>query len=239
MFCARRIDLNMKKILLVEDDRGMLDVMRRYLENRGFAVVFTDNGSEALMLVHDCRPDLVIADAGLPGLDGFGLCKAVKSSPETAGVPVIMISGNKTADEDIVAGYGKGADDYLTKPFSFAVLVAKINAVLRRYVAGSGPIARKIKDHGLELDPAARIVKLEGRPVALTRKEFDLLTLILTKKGRILAGPYILETVWGYDMVTHDKPHTVETHVSSLRKKLGPGFAARLVSVTGHGYKFE
>jgi DNA-binding response OmpR family regulator len=228
-----------KKILLVEDDRKLLDVMRRYLENRGFAVVFTDNGSEALLFARDSRPDLVVADVEVPGLDGLSLCKAIKSSAETASVPVIIISGGKTGESDIVTGYDKGADDYLTKPFPFAVLAAKINAVLRRYTAGSGPVGRKIREQGLELDPAARAVKVEGKPVALTRKEFDLLTLMLEKKGRILGIPYILETVWGYDMATYDNPHTVETHISSLRKKLGRKLARRLVSVTGHGYKFE
>ena len=228
-----------KKILLVEDDRKMLDVMRRYLENRGFSVIFTDNGSEALMLARDSKPDLIVADVGLPGLDGFGLCKAIKCSAETAATPVIIISGGKTGDADIVEGYDKGADDYLTKPFAFSVLAAKINAVLRRYGAGSGPSARKIREQGLELDPAARTIKLGGKPVALTRKEFDLLALMLEKKGRILGVPYMLETVWGYDMATYDNPHTVESHISSLRKKLGPKLAARLVSVTGHGYKFE
>ncbi len=228
-----------KKILLVEDDRQMLEVMRRYLENHGFSVIFTDNGSEALMLVRDSRPDLVVTDVDVPGLDGFALCKAIKCSAETAIVPVIIISGEKTGEADLVSGYDKGADDYLTKPFAFSVLAAKINAVLRRYSASSGPRAGKIKEQGLELDPSARTVKVAGKPAALTRKEFDLLTLLLEKKGRVQGVPYILETVWGYDMATYDNPHTVETHISSLRKKLGKKFATRLVSVTGHGYKFE
>ncbi len=227
-----------KKILLVEDDRKMLEVMRRYLENHGFSVVFTDNGSEALMLARDSKPDLVVTDVQVPGLDGFGLCKAIKCSAETAAVPVIIISGEKTGETDMVSGYDKGADDYLAKPFAFSVLTAKINAVLRRYSANTGRSAGKIKEQGLELDPSARTVKAAGKPVALTRKEFDLLTLLLEKKGRVLSVPYILETVWGYDMATYDNPHTVETHVSSLRKKLGKKFAACLVSVTGHGYKF-
>lgn len=227
------------KILLVDDDRKMLEVMRRYLENHDFSVIFTDNGSEALMLARDSRPDLVVADVELPGLDGFALCKALKGSPATARIPVIIISGGRTEDEDIVAGYDKGADDYLTKPFAFPVLTAKINAVLRRYSASSGGGAEKIKAEGLEIDPGARTVKVGGKPAALTRKEFDLLTLLLEKKGRVLGVPYLLETVWGYDMATYDNPHTVETHISSLRKKLGAKLAGRIESVTGHGYKFE
>lgn len=228
-----------KKILLVEDDRNMLEVMRRYLENHGFSVIFTDNGAEALMLARDSKPDIVVTDVEVPGLNGFSLCKAIKCSAETAAVPVIIISGEKTEDIDLLSGYDKGADDFLTKPFAFPVLVAKITAVLRRYSANCGSSAVKIKEHGLELDPAARTVKVTGRPVALARKEFDLLMLLLEKKGRVLSVPYILETVWGYDMATYDNPHTVETHISSLRRKLGAKFAARLVSVSGHGYKFE
>ena len=228
-----------KKILLVDDDRKMLEVMRRYLENHGFSVIFTDNGSEALLLTRDSRPDIVVTDVEVPGLDGFGLCKAIKCSAETSDIPVIIISGEKVGDMDLVSGYDRGADDYLTKPFAFPVLTAKINAVLRRYAANCGPHAAKIKEQGLELDPAGRTVKVDGRPAALTRKEFDLLLLLLEKKERVLSVPYILETVWGYDMATYDNPHTVETHISSLRKKLGRKFAGRLVNVTGHGYKFE
>lgn len=226
-----------KKILLVEDDRQMLEVMRRYLENHDYAVIFTDNGSEALIMARDSRPDLVVADAGLPGLDGFGLCKALKASRETSGMPVIIISGARTEDEDIVEGYGAGADDYLPKPFAYPVLAAKIGAVLRRY-AGARP-GTAITEGGLQLVPEARTVKAGGRPVKLTRKEFDLLTLLLEKKGRVLGVPFLLETVWGYDMASYDNPHTVETHISSLRKKLGPELGRRIQSVTGHGYKFE
>lgn len=226
-----------KKVLLVDDDRKMLEVMRRYLENHDYTVIFTDNGSEALIIARDSRPDAVITDVALPGLDGFSLCKALKASPETAAIPVIIISGDRTEDEDVVEGYGRGADDYLTKPFAFPVLGAKLNAVMRRYeAAGSGG---KIREQGVELDPGARAVKVAGKPVQLTRKEFDLLTLLLEKKGRVLGVPYILETVWGYDVANYDNPHTVETHVSSLRKKLGPKLGARIASVTGHGYKFE
>lgn len=226
-----------KKILLVDDDRKMLEVMRRYLENHDFTVIFTDNGSEALILARDSKPDLVVADVELPGLDGFALCNALKASPQTEHTPVIIISGGRTETGDIVEGYGRGADDYLTKPFEFPVLAAKINAVLRRYAAGGEK--KKIKETGLEIDPESRTVRIGAKPVPLTRKEFDLLTLLLEKKGRVLGVPYILETVWGYNTADYNNPHTVETHISSLRKKLGAKLAGRISSVTGHGYKFE
>ena len=226
-----------KKILLVDDDRKMLEVMRRYLENHDFTVIFTDNGSEALILARDSKPDLVVADVELPGLDGFALCKALKTSPETQHTPVIIISGGRTEDDDIVEGYGRGADDYLTKPFAFPVLTAKIDAVLRRFSAVSGK--KKIREPGLEIDPEARTVRIGAKPVPLTRKEFDLLALLLEKENRALSVPYILETVWGYDTANYNDPHTVEVHVYSLRKKLGPALASHIVSVMGHGYKFE
>lgn len=228
-----------KKVLLVDDDRQLLAVTRRYLENHDFSVIFTDNGSEALLLAKESRPDIIVTDVDMPGLDGFSLCKAVKSLRDGRPVPIIIISGQKTEEEDIVSGYDKGADDYLTKPFSFPVLVAKIQAVLRRYAASEKDAAARINKMGLVIDPTARTARLENRAVPLTRKEFDLLTLLLEKQGRILSIPYMLETVWDYDTSNYNDPHTVEVHISSLRKKLGRKVAAHIVSVTGHGYKFE
>lgn len=228
-----------KKILVVDDDRRLLEVTRCYLENHEFSVIFTDNGSEALLLARDSKPDLILTDVDMPGLDGFSLCRAIKASGDTAAIPVIIVSGNKIKDTDVVSGYDRGADDYIVKPFAFPVLMAKINAVLRRYSVGSGIAASKIREAGLELNPAARTVKLGGKPAALTRKEFDLLALLIEKKGRILSVPYMLETIWDYDVTAYDNPHTVETHISSLRRKLGKKLAARLVNVIGYGYKFE
>lgn len=228
-----------KKILLADDDPKLLEVMRYYLENHGFSVIFCSNGSEALLLAHEAKPDLLVSDVGMPGMDGLTLCKAIKSSPDTAGIPVIIISGDKMKDADIVSGYDKGADDYVLKPFSFPVLAARINAVLRRFAYGPGPIAAAFKLAGLELDPAARSVKVAGKPAALTRKEFDLLLLLLEKKGRVVSVPFILETVWGYDLCLNNNPHTVETHISSLRKRLGARLARRILNLSGSGYKFE
>jgi len=228
-----------KKVLLIDDDRQILEVMRRYLENRDFTVLFTDNSSEALLLARESAPDIVVTDVDMPGLDGLGVCKAVKSLKGVRPIPVIIISGRRTEEEDIVSGYDKGADDYLIKPFSFPVLAAKITAVLRRYAAGDKDNSARINRLGLVIDPATRTASIKNKAVPLTRKEFDLLTLLLEKQGRILSVPYMLETVWDYDLVNYNDPHTVEVHVSSLRKKLGRKLGDRIVSVTGHGYKFE
>jgi DNA-binding response OmpR family regulator len=148
------------------------------------------------------------------------------------------MSGARIKEEDILAGFHGGADDYVLKPFSLAVLLARIQAVLRRY-KNSAQAEEKLKRFGIELDPAGRTVKIGGKDVSMTRKEFDLLATLLSKSGRVLSIQYLLETVWGYDPADYNDPGTVEVHVCHLRKKLGPKLAKRLVAVTGHGYKFE
>ncbi|HAH30984.1 MAG TPA: DNA-binding response regulator [Elusimicrobia bacterium] len=228
----------LKKILLVDDDKVVLDSTRRYLTGRGFQVAHTDNGSEAIILAREFRPDFVITDAEMKGLDGFALCKVIKEIPELAGVPVIIVSGSKIAEEDILAGYNKGADDYILKPVSFPVLLAKMKAVMKRYEAFCSDSC-KISRLGMIINPAARSVTIKDKVIRLTRKEFDLLTALITCEGRALAVPYLLDTVWGYDPASYNDPHTVGVHVSSLRKKLGPEIGAHIVSVTGHGYKFD
>jgi len=227
-----------KKILLVDDDSLVLNSTRRFLEDRGFKVSAADNGAEAVALARESRPDLVITDAQMKGLDGFTLCRAIKETDGFERVPVIIISGSKVSEEDILAGYNRGADDYILKPFSFPVLLAKIKAVLKRY-EGVAEKTEKISKLGMVIDPAGRTVTLAGAVVNLTRKEFDLLMALITEEGRLLSIPYLLETVWGYDPASYNDPHTVGVHVSSLRKKLGAEIGARITSVTGHGYKFE
>lgn len=227
-----------KKILLVDDDSLVLNSTRRFLEDRGFKVSAAGSGAEAVALARDSKPDLVITDAQMKGLDGFALCRAIKETDGFERVPVIIISGSKVSEEDILAGYNRGADDYVLKPFSFPVLLAKIKAVLKRY-EGVAEKTEKISKLGMVIDPAGRTVTLAGAVVNLTRKEFDLLMALITEEGRLLSIPYLLETVWGYDPASYNDPHTVGVHVSSLRKKLGAEIGARITSVTGHGYKFE
>ncbi|MGD9642519.1 MAG: response regulator transcription factor [Elusimicrobiales bacterium] len=227
-----------KKILLVDDDSLVLNSTRRFLEDRGFKVSAAGSGAEAVALARDSKPDLVITDAQMKGLDGFALCRAIKETDGFERVPVIIISGSKVSEEDILAGYNRGADDYVLKPFSFPVMLAKIKAVLKRY-EGVAEKTERISKLGMVIDPAGRTVTLAGAVVNLTRKEFDLLMALITEEGRLLSIPYLLETVWGYDPASYNDPHTVGVHVSSLRKKLGAKIGARITSVTGHGYKFE
>lgn len=227
-----------KKILMVDDDHLVLNATRRYLQGHGFNVAYADNGAEAVVMARDSRPDLVITDAEMKGLDGFALCKALRETDGFLKVPVIIISDRKISEEDILAGYNRGADDYILKPFSFPVLLAKVKVVMKRYEAFQGE-AEKITKLGMTIDPSARRVTMGEKTINLTRKEFDLLTALITGEGRLLSIAHLLETVWGYDPASYNDPHTVGVHVSSLRKKLGAGVGAHIISVTGHGYKFE
>jgi two-component system phosphate regulon response regulator PhoB len=225
------------KALVVDDDRVILGLIKRYLTANGMSCVVTDNGSEALMLVRDSRPDIILVDAQMPGLDGNAVCRVLKQEVATQAIPVIIMSGARIEEKEILAGFRGGADDYVLKPFSLPVLMARIQAVLRRYKA-SAQSEEKLKSFGIELDPAGRTVKIGGKDVSMTRKEFDLLAILISKSGRVLSIPYLLETVWGYDPADYNDPGTVEVHVCHLRKKLGPRLAKHIVAVMGHGYKF-
>lgn len=227
-----------RKVLVVDDDKSILTLVRKYLTGAGFSVVVTDNGSEALMLVRESRPDVILVDVDMPGLDGVAVCRVLKKEAATQSIPVIIMSGARVAEQDVLAGFTGGADDYVSKPFSLAVLQARIESVMRRYKA-VGSADEKLRKAGIELDPAGRTVKVAGQAVSLTRKEFDLLAVLIEKAGRVLSVPYLLETVWGYDPADYNDPGTVEVHVSHLRKKLGAKLGKRIVNVVGHGYKLD
>lgn len=226
------------KILVVDDDKSVIQVVERYLKANGYAVVYADNASEGLLMARESKPDLVLCDVSMPGMDGFALCRVLRRDGQMRQVPVVIMSGERIEDKDVLAGFDGGADDYVLKPFSMSVLLARLKAVLRRYET-SVKMESKLRKDGVELDPGARTVKLKGKSIAMTRKEFDLLAILLAHPGRVHAVPYLLETVWGYDPADYNDPGTVEVHVSHLRKKLGPRLGKRLVNVVGHGYKFE
>ncbi|MBI4055574.1 MAG: response regulator transcription factor [Elusimicrobia bacterium] len=226
------------KILIVDDDRAILKTLKRYLEDRSLTAITTDNGSEALLLAKESKPDLILTDAEMPGLEGYALCRVLRKQQTTQTIPIVIMSGKMIQEKDVLAGFDGGADDYITKPFSYPVLLARIHAVLKRYQTADR-MSEKLKRQGLELDPASRTVTIRKKPVSLTRKEFDLLATLLSKPGRVLGTSYLLETVWGYDPADYNDPGTVEVHISHLRKKLGPKFGKQIVAVTGHGYKLN
>jgi two-component system, OmpR family, response regulator VanR len=225
-------------VLVVDDDPSILAMIKKFLESRSYNVITADNGAAALNVLRDAQPDLVLSDAKMPVLDGHTLCRLIRKETSEQSIPLILMSGAWMEESNVLAGFEGGADDYLMKPLSLPVLKARIEAVLRRYegVAKSGA---KLRRSGLELDPEGRSASVNGKKVQLTRKEFDLLVQLVSKAGRVLSVPFLLETVWGYDPSDYNDPGTVETHISHLRKKLGREIGARIVNLTGHGYKFE
>lgn len=227
-----------QKILLVDDDAAFRELLSDYLAASGFSVVEADNGAEAVVLSRESKPDIMLVDADMPGLDGHSVCRAVKKDAATRGIPVVIMSGRRIEEDDVVAGLEGGADDYLLKPFPLAVMRARLQTVLRRYHAPR-QTSGALKKAGLELDPAGRTVKVEGKSVSLARKEFDLLLTLVGKAGSVLSANYLLETVWGYDPAEYNDPDTVVVHMSHLRRKLGPRIARHIVNMKGVGYKFE
>ena len=226
------------KVLVVDDEADNREFLKGILQGKGFSVALAGRADEALLAAVDSRPDLVLSDVAMPGLSGFDLCRRLRSDKRTAALPVVLMSGAHKQEAEQAEGMELGADDYLLKPFTPRLLIAKIRAVLRRYSAPQ-EIADVLKAQGVALDVQARTATVAGRRIQLNRKEFDLLTTFLRRQGRVLSATFLLEAVWGYDPALYNDPHTVEVHVSRLRRKLGLKLAKRIVTVPGAAYRPE
>ena len=226
------------RILVVDDDADNRKFLQGVLKANGFSVRSAGSASEALAAAGDARPDLVLSDVAMPETDGLALCRKLKADRRTEGTPVILMSGAHTEEQEQSEGLELGADDYLVKPFLPRLLLAKVRAVLRRYAAPK-EMKELLRAEGLALDVEARTATIGRRKVKFNRKEFDLLATFLRRRGRVLSVPFLLETVWGYDPADYSDPHTVEVHVSFLRRKLGPKLAKRIVTVPGLGWRYE
>ena len=226
-----------KTILVVDDSESLRKVVTAALTRQGYRVLTAADGAQGLAVFQETKPDLVLTDADMPEMGGHSLCRVLKKGKGTKGVPVVIMSGELVDDKDVVAGLESGADDYILKPLSMPVLYARLSAVLRRFDP-TPESAAALKSGGLEVDPVGREVRAAGKPVPLTRREFDLLLYLVEHAGKVVPAGRILENVWGYDLALYNDPHTVEVHVSRLRKKLGPA-GKRLVAYRGVGYKFE
>lgn len=226
-----------QRALIVDDDPDLLGILKRYMENHGLEPILAADGVQALAAAVSSKPDIVITDVDMPRMDGFTLCRKIKESKYLAGTPIIIMSGKKVSEADMVSGYNFGADDYVIKPFSYPLLLAKIKAVIRRSAVRPKK-APVLKKGALVMNLEGRTVKLNGKPLKLTSKEFDLLTALVSNPGRVLSLTGLLEAVWGYNTADYNNTHTVEVHMSNLRKKAG-SFSKRIIAVPGHGYKFE
>ena len=212
-------------VLVVEDEASIGSLVRRYLEREGFDVVWVRSGEEALAELPRRQVALVVLDLGLPGIDGFEVCRRLRSE-----VPIIMLTA-RDEEPDRVAGLEAGADDYVPKPFSPRELVARVKAVLRRTAPGSPDDLLRVGP--VTLSRSAREVRVDGREVGLTAREFDLLAYLLAHPGVVISRQLLLEHVWGF--VYPGETRTVEVHVAQLRKKLGVPSLIR--TVRGAGYK--
>jgi phosphate regulon transcriptional regulator PhoB len=223
------------RVLLVEDERDIVELVRYHLEKEGMTVVHAGDGGRALRLATAEHPDLVVLDLMLPGLDGLEVCRQLRRDPATRAVPIVMLTAR--GDEvDRVVGLEVGADDYVVKPFSPRELVARIRAVLRR--TRPPPVAAVRRAGTLELDEARHAATVAGQPVGLTAREFALLAALMRAGGRVLSRDQLLETAWGHPAAGEVETRTVDVHVRRLREKLGPE-ARRVVTVKAVGYRFE
>ena len=216
-------------IVVVDDEPHIADLVDLYLAREGFRVLKTGTGEAGLRAVKDHRPRLVVLDVGLPDVDGLEVCKRLRA---TSQIPVIFLTA-RDSEVDRVLGLELGGDDYLTKPFSPAELVARVKAVLRR--VDGGPAAEVMQAGEVAIDAGRREVRVAGEPVEFTTKEFDLLRYLAERPGLALSRQQILDGVWGYDW--YGDARTVDVHIAQVRKKLGD--TVEITTVRGVGYRLE
>ena len=222
------------KILVVDDEPSILEVVQYNLKKAGFRVITASDGQAGLQRCRAEEPDLVLLDLMLPKVDGLEVCRILKQDPKTRHIPIIMVTV-KAEETDRVVGLELGADDYVTKPFSPRELVARVKAVLRRRHAE--PPEEVFSVGELRVDWARHLVTVKGKPVELTAKEFQLLRALVEAKGRVLTREILLDKVWGYARSLEIETRTVDLHISQLRKKLGR-VGARILTVKNAGYRF-
>ncbi len=225
-------------MLVVEDEADVAEMIRYNLGKEGYDVRLASNGTDALRQVKEAKPDVILLDIMVPHLNGWEICRRLKQDRETVAIPVIMVTG-RVEEGDKVLGFEMGADDYVTKPFSPRELLARVRAVSRRGRLNDSDATQVLRAGELEIDPQRFEVKMKGRLVELTRKEFDLLATLIRTPGRVFGREELLDLVWGQDGFV--EPRTVDVHVARLRAKFT---AARtpmpaIETVRGVGYRFR
>ncbi len=222
----------MPKILIVDDEQKIREVIREYSEFNGYEVEEAADGMEAVGLCRLNDYDLIIMDIMMPRLDGYSACKEIKKAKN---IPVIMLSA-RGEEYDKLFGFELGIDDYVVKPFSPKELMARVNAVLARSRAAQEEQPEILKFDGLEINIPARTVTVDGKKAELTPKEYELLFYLVENKNIALSRNKLLSDIWGYDFFGDDR--TIDTHIKNLRNNLGP-YRDHIVTLRGVGYKFE
>lgn len=224
-----------KKILIVEDEEDIAQLVKLYLEKDGFRTATAKTGIEGLRLIKTDRPDMVILDLMLPEMDGLEICKKIRNAPDTALLPVLMLTA-KAEESDTIIGLELGADDYVTKPFSPKVLVTRVKALFRRLERADDPKQTSYTYGPLLVDLSRHEVLVDGEEIPLTAKEFGLLEQLLHHLGRVLTRDVLLNAVWGYDY--YGTTRTVDVHVRRLKQKL-PFLNEAIISIKSLGYKLS
>jgi DNA-binding response OmpR family regulator len=224
-------------VLVVDDEPTIVEVVARYMERAGYETLEAADGLEALQLAEQRRPDLIVLDVMLPGIDGIEVMRRLHERPGKP-VPVILLTA-RGEESDRLVGLRRGADDYVVKPFSPAELVARVDAVLRRVSPPVDEAPPPIEVGALRIDPAMRTVTLDGEEVSLTQREFDLLAYLAAHPGRVFSRDQLMEAVWESPFFTDTS--TVTVHIRRLRAKLGDDSAEPrfIETVWGVGYRFE
>ena len=224
-----------QKILVVDDEEDILELLKFNLSREGYQVLCAVSGEQALRLVRSENPDLIMLDLMLPGIDGLEVTRRLKNDPDTKNLPIVMLTA-KGEEADIVTGLELGADDYITKPFSPRVLIARIRAVLRRRIKGQTEETSVLRIHDIEIDPGRHEVLVNEKPVQLTFTEFGILNYLARRPGWVFTRFQIVEAVRGEDYPVTDR--SVDVQIVGLRRKLGPA-GKHIETVRGVGYRFK
>jgi two-component system phosphate regulon response regulator PhoB len=222
-------------ILVVDDEEDILELVRHHLKREGYAVQCADSGEKALTAARTGPVDLIILDLMLPGIDGLEVARQLKNAPQTKPIPILMLTA-KGEESDVVTGLELGADDYVTKPFSPRILIARTRAIMRRGSREALDETAVIRVHDIEIHPGRRTVTLQGKPVALTYTEFQVLSILARRPGWVFTRSQIVDMVRGDDYPVTDR--SVDVQIVGLRKKLGR-FGDTIETVRGVGYRFK
>jgi two-component system, OmpR family, alkaline phosphatase synthesis response regulator PhoP len=224
-----------KSIFVVEDEEDILELLKFHLTHEGYAVTTATSGEAAVKGISRKLPDLILLDLMLPGLDGLEVCRTLKKDPKTAGIPIVMVTA-KGEESDVVAGLELGADDYIAKPFSIRVLIARVRTMLRR--KQEPPVGENdlLRIHNIEIDPGRHEVLVNGKPVEMTFSEFRILHLLASRPGWVMTREQIVDAVRGEEYVVTDR--AVDVQIVGLRRKLGSR-ADCIETVRGVGYRFK
>ncbi|MDE5946903.1 MAG: response regulator transcription factor [Oscillospiraceae bacterium] len=227
--------MSLEKILIVDDDKNICDVLRLYLEKEGYGVILSHDGNEAVVKFNALKPDLVLLDIMLPGMDGLQVCREIRKK---SSVPIIMITA-KGETIDKVIGLEIGGDDYIVKPFDAKEVIARINAITRRLGLGNAkPESREVKYDGLSVNMTRYELKVAGKIIETPPKELELLYYLASNPNRVYTRDQLLDEVWGFDY--YGDSRTIDVHIKRLREKLeGVSEKWSLKTVWGVGYKFE